>query len=214
MLAWDAEQGRFVDQTQQLGLGFTGWSWNAHFADVDNDQWQDLLVVAGSWFRATPSGTTANFFFRNDGGQAFIDQTDDWGFQNYMIVSAYTVVDFDRDGDLDFITNSINGPLWLLRNNTQENKSIVFAVQDEIGNRDGIGSQLTIHYGPDGKLHQMREIKSGGGYLSFDEPLTHFGLGKSLAVDRVEVRWSTGEQTTLQGPFDAGHRYTIRRSDT
>ena len=214
MLTWDAEQGHFIDQTQQLGLGFTGWSWNAHFADVDNDQWQDLLVVAGSWFRATPSGTTANFFFRNDGGQAFIDQTDDWGFQNYMIVSAYTVVDFDRDGDLDFVTNSINGPLWLLRNNTQENESIVFAVQDEIGNRDGIGSQLTIHYGPDGKLHQIREIKSGGGYLSFDEPLAHFGLGKSLAVDRVEVRWSTGEQTTLQGPFDSGHRYTIKRSNT
>ena len=45
-----------------------------------------------------------------------------------MIVSAYTVVDFDRDGDLDFITNSINGPLWLLRNNTQENESIVLSL--------------------------------------------------------------------------------------
>ena len=45
------------------------------------------------------------------------DQTDAYGFQNFMIVSTYTILDFDRDGDLDFVTNSINGPLWLLRNN-------------------------------------------------------------------------------------------------
>ena len=128
-----------------------------------------------------------------------------------MIVSAYTVVDFDRDGDLDFVTNSINGPLWLLRNNTQENESIVFAIQDEIGNWDGIGTLLTVYYGPEGTLHQMREIKSGGGYLSFDEPQAHFGLGDSTAVNRVEIRWSTGERTTVEGPFDAGHRYTIKR---
>jgi hypothetical protein len=57
----------------------------------------------------------------------------------------------------------------------------------------------------------MREIKSGGGYLSFDEPLAHFGLGKSTAVDRVEIRWSTGERTAIEGPFDSGHRYTIKR---
>ena len=44
-------------------------------------------------------------FFRNEDGNVFADLTDDYGFQNYMIVSAYTVVDFDRDGDLDFITN-------------------------------------------------------------------------------------------------------------
>ena len=212
MLAWDTDKGTFIDTTQKLGVGFTGWSWNAHFADVDNDQWQDLFVVAGSWFRATPSGTTANFFFRNEAGEAFVDQTDSWGFQNYMIVSAYTVVDFDRDGDLDFVTNSINGPLWLLKNNTQKNNSIIFSIQDDVGNRDGIGTLFTIHYGPESKLHQMRELKSGGGYLSFDEPLAHFGLGTSSTVDRVEIRWSTGETTRLDGPFDAGHRYTLKRS--
>ena len=89
MLAWDTDKGTFIDTTQKLGVGFTGWSWNAHFADVDNDQWQDLFVVAGSWFRATPSGTTDNFFFRNEAGEAFVDQTDSWGFQNYMIVRLY-----------------------------------------------------------------------------------------------------------------------------
>mgnify|MGYP001825681140 CR=1 FL=1 len=212
LLRWDAGTGRFTDVAEELGVGFTGWSWNARFADVDNDEWQDLFVVAGSWFRATPSGTTANFFFRNEGGKRFSDRTDDWGFQNFMIVSAYTVVDFDRDGDLDFVTNSINGPLWLLRNNSQSGQSIAFQLRDEIGNRDGIGTKFTIHYGPDGERHQVRELKASGGYLSFDEPVAHFGLGEHDSVEKLEVSWSTGGSTEIPGPFKAGHLYTLQRS--
>ena len=129
-----------------------------------------------------------------------------------MIVSAYTVTDFDRDGDLDFITNSVNGPLWLLRNNAQTGNSIVYQLKDEVGNRDGIGTKLTIHYGPKGARHQLREIKASGGYLSFDEPRAHFGLGDYDQVERLEIRWSTGGTTVIPGPFDAGHVYTVDRS--
>ena len=211
LLQWDQSAGRFVDIADSAGVGFTGWSWNARFADVDNDEWQDLFVVAGSWFRATPSGTTANFFFRNENGKKFSDKTDAWGFQNFMIVSAYTTLDYDRDGDLDFVTNSINGPLWLLRNNDQDGNSILLQVRDKIGNRDGIGTKFFIYYGPDGERAQMREIKASGGYLSFDEPVAHFGLGSFDSIERIEVEWSTGGKSTLSGPFKAGHLYTIQR---
>ena len=212
LLAWDSATGRFTDMTEQAGVQFTGWSWNARFADVDNDEWQDIHVVAGSWFRATPSGTTANFFFHNEGGQTFSDRTDQFGLQNFMIVSAYTTVDFDRDGDLDFITNSINGPLWLLRNNNASGHSVALRVRDEVGNRDGIGTKIVIHYGSGGERHQLRELKASGGYLSFDEPLAHFGLGKYDRIERIEVRWSTSGTTTIPGPFEAGHVYTLHRT--
>jgi hypothetical protein len=193
-------------------VGFTGWSWNARFADVDNDEWQDIFIVAGSFFRATRSGTTANFFFHNQAGKKFSDQTDAFGLQNFMIVSAYTTLDFDRDGDLDFITNSINGPLWLLRNNARSGNSIAFQLHDEVGNRDGIGTKFIIHYGKGGERHQMRELKASGGYLSFDEPLVHFGLGEYDGIDRLEIRWSTGGETVIPGPFKAGHNYSLKRS--
>jgi len=211
LLSWDATERRFVDKAESLGVGFTGWSWNARFADVDNDEWQDIFVVSGSWLRATPSGTTANFFFRNEGGKQFSDQTDAFGLQNFMIVSAYTVVDFDRDGDLDFITNSINGPLWVQRNNAVSGNSIAFELRDEIGNYYGIGSKFTIHYGPAGERHQLRELKASGGYLSFDEPLAHFGLGKFKEIDSLEIQWSTGGSSIVPGPFSAGQLYTLRR---
>ena len=214
LLAWDASEEHFTDEAERAGVGFTGWSWNARFADVDNDEWQDIFVVAGSWFRATPSGTTANFFFHNEAGKTFSDQTDAFGLQNIMIVSAYTVVDFDRDGDLDFVTNSINGPLWLLRNNSQSGNSIVFQLHDEVGNRDGIGTKFFVHYGAKGQRHQMRELKASGGYLSFDEPSAHFGLGKYDRIERLEIHWSTGGATEIPGPFEAGHVYSVQRSDT
>ena len=212
LLTWDSSKKSFTDMAEHAGVGFTGWSWNARFADVDNDEWQDIFVVAGSWFRATTSGTTANFFFHNEAGKYFSDQTDAFGLQNFMIVSAYTVVDFDRDGDLDFVTNSINGPLWLLRNNSRTGHSIVFQLYDEVGNRDGIGTKFTIHYGPDAERHQIRELKASGGYLSFDEPLAHFGLGEYERVERLEISWSTGGTTVIPGPFAAGHIYSLRRS--
>ncbi len=211
LLNWDASAEHFTDEADDTGVEFTGWSWNARFADVDNDEWQDLFVVAGSWFRATPSGTTANFFFHNEAGKTFSDQTDAYGFQNFMIVSAYTTLDFDKDGDLDFITNSINGPLWLLRNNNQDSNSVTFQLLDQIGNRDGIGTKIFIHYGPDAERHQMRELKASGGYLSFDEPLLHFGLGEYESVSRLVVEWSTGGKTEIPGPFLAGYRYTLQR---
>jgi len=212
LLTRDAANDSFLDESEQLGVGFTGWSWNARFADVDNDEWQDIYVVAGTWFRASPSGTTGNFFFHNEAGERFTDQTDAFGLQNFMIVSAYTVVDYDRDGDLDFISNSINGPLWLLRNNSGEGNSIAFQLRDEVGNRDGIGTTFTIHYGPDGKRHQMRELKASGGYLSFDEPIAHFGLGEYDSVERLEIRWSTGGETVIPGPFEEGRLYSLERT--
>ncbi len=212
LLTWDSSKDRFTDESKSAGVGFTGWSWNARFADVDNDEWQDIFVAAGSWFRATSSGTTANFFFHNEAGKRFSDQTDAFGLQNFMIVSAFTVVDFDRDGDLDFVTNSINGPLWLLRNNSRAGNSIEFQLYDEVGNRDGIGTKFTIHYGPGAERHQLRELKASGGYLSFDEPLAHFGLGEYDHIDRLEIEWSTGGTTVIPGPFEAGHIYSLRRS--
>lgn len=211
LLNWDASAEHFTDAADDAGVEFTGWSWNARFADVDNDEWQDIFVVAGSWFRATPSGTTANFFFHNEAGKTFSDQTDAYGFQNFMIVSAYTTLDFDRDGDLDFVTNSINGPLWLLRNNNQDGNSITFQLRDEVGNRDGIGTKIFIHYGPEAERHQMRELKASGGYLSFDEPLLHFGLADFDSVERLVIEWSTGGITEISGPFHAGHHYTLQR---
>ncbi len=199
----------FVDQAEMMEVETTGWSWNAKIADFDNDEWQDIYVVNGTWLRA--DATPSNIYFSNQQGKKFLNQTVESGLEDYVVVSAYTYVDIDNDGDLDIITNTVNGPIKAYINNESKNNAIAFELRDHKGNRFGIGSKVIIYYGDDGATRQIREIKSGGGFISFDAPVAHFGLGKKNKVARVDIVWSTGERTEIRGDFPAGATYRIER---
>jgi hypothetical protein len=198
----------YEDRSESFGLQVGGWSWNARFSDLDNDEWQDMYIVNGDFLS---SSRESNFFYHNDGGNRFVDATAQFGLQSQLATSGYTYVDMDNDGDLDIVSIPAAGPIFVYRNNLQANSAIAIELQDFAGNRSGVGSIITIHYGPSGERHQMREIQASGGFVSFDAPVAHFGLGDFEAVDRVEVRWSTGEISVLNGPFKAGARYTVTR---
>jgi len=203
-------KGQFEDIAKSMGVETTGWSWNAKFADLDNDEWQDIYVVNGTWIRG--SGTPSKFFFHNQQGKTFVEKTDDFGLQNYMLQSAYTEVDIDNDGDLDILANSTSGPLWFYRNNNQKNNAIEFEFNDMVGNYYGLGNKIIIHYGKDAQRHQIRELKSGGGFLSFNAPVIHFGLGSYDRISKIEIHWSTGEKTEIKGNFVANARYKMIRN--
>ena len=57
----------------------------------------------------------------------------------------------------------------------------------------------------------MREIFASGGFMSLDPMNAHFGLGSSNEVKQVTVKWSTGEEDIIQGPFPSGREYQIKR---
>ena len=78
-----------------------------------------------------------------------------------------------------------------------------------MGNSFGIGNKVYIYYGE--QRHQVREIKSGSGYLSFDAPYAHFGLGTHDRVDKIEIFWSTGERTVIDRPLETNKKYVIWR---
>ena len=203
------ENGAYNELAEDMNVDISGWSWTAKFADLDNDEWQDIYVVNGQYHsqkRAT------KVFFRNQRGRDFSNDTREAGLENYLAMSSYTYIDYDNDADLDIIAVSFDGPVWIYTNNTRDNQGIIFELDDHKGNRTGIGSRIIIHYGENGDKHQIREIKASGGFLSFDAPRAHFGLGKYGLVSRVEVIWSTGEKTELSGEFKAGHKYRIERS--
>ena len=202
-------KGSFIDVAEQHGVTVGGWTWNAKFADLDNDEWQDLFVVNGEF---TTTTRESNIFYRNQGGQKFVDATSQFGLDSLLATSSYTYIDFDNDGDLDIIALPAVGPVLTYQNNLKRGHSVAFELCDERGNRFGVGSKIIIHYGPDAARHQMREIQAGGGFLSFDAPIAWFGLGTHDRVASVEIHWSTGEATTLAGEFPAGSRYVITRN--
>lgn len=200
--------GRYEDIAVQQGLDLTGWSWNAKFADFDNDQWQDLFLVNGMNQSLTRDNNT---FFRNNQGAGFENQTDAFGLTDYFAISAYAKADFDNDGDLDLIVVPNNTRVRYYDNVGTAGHSIIFQLEDQVGNRYGIGSRVQIQYGDQNTLAQMRDIELSGGFLSYDPPEAHFGLGEHQTINTVEIRWSTGEVDVLEGPFQAGKRYRIER---
>ncbi|RKU32186.1 hypothetical protein C6495_11375 [Candidatus Poribacteria bacterium] len=62
-------------------------------------------------------------------------------------------------------------------------------------NRDAIGARATVVAGG---LTQIREVKSGSGYLSQNELHLHFGLGEAEKVEAVIVRWPCGQIDTVR----------------
>ncbi len=208
VLLQESDQG-YVNRAEQLGLQVAGWTWNAKFADLDNDEWQDMFAVNG---QVSQNTREPSYMFHNQQGERFVDRATEWGMRTLLSIGGYSYVDMDNDGDLDIIAVPTEAPLLVFRNNSASGNSIAFEFSDQAGNAYGIGNRVIIHYGPDGKRHQMREIHAGGGFVSFDAPVAHFGLGEYDRVSRVEIVWSTGERTELEGEFTAGGRYVITRA--
>ena len=106
-------------------------------------------------------------------------------------------------GNMDDIRDDLN-------NNTKGN-SVSVQLVDEKGNRFCLGCTVIIRYGKDGERHQMREIKTGGGFHSYDAPVAHFGLGQFETIQQMEVTWSTGETSILKHSFSVNREYIIHR---
>ena len=196
----------FKDVSEETKISTAEWSWNARFADLDNDEWQDLYVVNGV---PITQEFASNNFFHNQKGKSFTPAQTEFGLDDHDHSSSYTYIDIDRDGDLDIIANTLYGPFKVYTNNNSRANSVTFKLIDEQGNRFCLGCKLIIHYGPEGERHQMREIKTGGGFHSYDAPIAHFGMGEYKTIQQIEIIWSTGETSKLQHEFSANHEYTI-----
>ena len=203
-----SESGKFIESSDSYGIINAGWCWNAKFADLDNDQWQDLYVVNSS-FQSIKRDN--KFFFRNINGEYFTNMTSDAGLESFRAINSYSYIDIDNDGDLDIVAVPSKSPVIVYINDSQVGNSIVIELRDKIENSFGIGSKVIIHYGEQGILHQMREIQAGGGFRSYDVFEARFGLGEHEQIESLDVIWSTGDTTSINQPFQSGHIYRIFR---
>ena len=63
-------------------------------------------------------------------------------------------------------------------------------------NRAAIGARVTVRTG---KLVQFDEVRGGASYLSQNDLRVHFGLGKAVGLDSVEVLWPGGAVEKFSG---------------
>lgn len=205
----EREGDAYADTATKRGLEVGGWSWDTKIADFDNDGWQDVYIVNGTWVpnEVSPS----NMFFHNNGDGTFTEASGPFGLEDYLMTAAATAFDMDGDGDLDMLTHPVNGPLALFRNNSQDGNAIEIELVDLAGNRDGIGAELSLT--DDTGRTLTREIQMGGGFMSFDAPRVHFGLGTAGSARKLTIRWADASETLLEGPLEANRLYRIRRSN-
>ena len=99
--------------------------------------------------------------------------------------------DFDNDGLIDVLVNPINAAPQLLHCTSKTgNNWIRLKLVGTKSNRSAIGARVQC---VTGDHKQIDEVRSGGSFYSQSDLRLHFGLGKARVVDRLEVRWPSGQ---------------------
>ena len=194
--------GVYEDIAMAAGVGLpskTTLGFGCMFLDADLDGILDLVAANGHIddtvrnIRGNVGYAQPPQLFWNADGRKFRDVTSEIGsdFQQPKVGRGLACADFDRDGDLDILVTTNNGPAYLYRNDLLNgNHSIRFRLQGTQSNRDAIGAVVRIYY--DG-ITQSRMVKGGSSYLSQSELAITFGMGKRDRVDRVLIQWPKGK---------------------
>ncbi len=172
------------------------------FADFDLDGALDLALANGHIdetvrnIRGNVGYAQPPQLFLNQGKGTFRDVTAEVGpdFGQPKVGRGLAYGDFDRDGDLDLLLTTNNGPAYLFRNDQLSgpkgaNLSIRLRLVGTQSNRDAIGAVVRLE---SGGITQSRMVKSGSSYLSQSELALTFGMGRRDQAERILIQWPNG----------------------
>jgi hypothetical protein len=200
--------GLFVDQAPSSIVGRASVSdltFGAFFFDYDLDGYPDIFAANGHLEEKINSVQPKiqykepPLLFRNLGKGQFDNVTARMGpaFNRAIVARGAAYADYDRDGDLDLVITTNDGPAYLFRNDGgNRNHWITIRLVGRKSNRDGIGAVVRVS-SKSGKQWNM--VRSGSSYCSqSDLPLT-FGLGGDPEVQSIEIEWPSGAKQKLPG---------------
>ncbi|MFQ5600574.1 MAG: tetratricopeptide repeat protein [Candidatus Krumholzibacteriia bacterium] len=155
------------------------------------------------------SGHERNCMFLNTGGARFANVSATSGFDFDSDSRAVALVDWDHDGDVDLWTSNRTGPrLRFMRNDASAgNHFLAVRLVGRSCNRDAIGARVEVHMSGERERVRRRTLRAGDGFLSQSSKWLHFGLGGTVDVERVVVRWPGGDAEEFRNlQVDAFHR--------
>ncbi|MCY4188579.1 MAG: CRTAC1 family protein [Bryobacterales bacterium] len=200
--------GLFVDEAPTSTLGrdsLLSLTFGAFFFDYDLAGHADIFCANGHLdeeieiVQPAVRFAQAPLLFRNDGRGGFAAASPGAGrdLEEPLVGRGAAYADYDRDGDLDILITTNDGPAKLLRNDGgNANNYLRVRLEGAESNRSGLGTLLTL----DSASGQQRQLVRGGSsYCSQSEIVATFGLGADLSVESLEARWPSGRIDRLEG---------------
>jgi hypothetical protein len=157
----------------------------AAFFDFDNDGWKDIVLGSSDY------EDTHVWLWRQTSAGQFEDVSDATGL-NQPWPAGLAIADFDRDGDLDFVTGSStarSGTPWTSRElHFYENTAPVGNWVRVEGLPIGTRVDVTA-----GGITQTQEVSGGYGLSGIQNDLAlHFGLGDACLIDSIDATYPGG----------------------
>jgi enediyne biosynthesis protein E4 len=202
----NSHDGTFTDETFRSRIGnkavlLSGVAMK--FLDYDNDGWNDILQLNGamldnvSLYHGEVSYKEPLLMYRNLGKGEFDKVSDSLGpdFIHPIVGRGLATADYDNDGDIDIVTNNRGDFPSLLRNDGgNANHWLTVQLIGTKSNRDGIGASLKLTATG---FVQVEQAKGGMSYMSASDPRIHFGLGKRMKIESLEITWPSGQVDRL-----------------
>ena len=244
---------KFMDVGLMAGVAATDWSWSPLLADYDNDGIKDLFIANGIVRRPNnldyvkyisdqnqatatrehdaesiakmPEGKVHNYLYRGTPELQFADKSLVWGFDKPTYSCGAAYADLDNDGDLDLVTNNIDDPAGIYRNEATtlfpDNKRLTIRLKGDAPNTFGLGAKVILKYGRSGPgapsaLHQdslqMQQLMPTRGFESSVAPELLFGLGRRATVDSLIVIWPN-QRMEIRTNVKTNQILTLRQAD-
>jgi len=199
---WD-----FYDVTEASGVRNPFPAYGSVVADFNNDGWQDIYFT----------NIGPNQLFVNRGGFQFeLTYQEPYAFLSYKdhYSTGAAVADVDRDGDLDLFVANKDTISLIFVNPINNRRFIQVDLEGIRSNRDAIGGRVWL-YGKDSlqnsnpRLLGFREISGGGSYLSFSDPLIHFGVASDeKGPFELQIEFPGGKQLVVEDVLP-GHVFRV-----
>jgi hypothetical protein len=209
---WNFKEDSFESGVALPSLPFV--KWGTAFVDLDNDGWEDLILVDGHVYPqvdSIPSGAgyrERKILELNQKNGTFCDASDQAGkpLQELRVSRGLAVGDLFNDGNMDVVIEDLDGSPMLLRNHGVPGRHWVsFELDGTKSNRLALNARIKIVAGG---MTQTDEVHSGGSYLSQNDLRIHFGLGSATKIDKVEIHWPSGLTEELKD-LDVDKYYNI-----
>ncbi|UHG90922.1 VCBS repeat-containing protein [Spirosoma oryzicola] len=160
-----------------------------------------------------PEGKVHNYLYRGTPSLRFEDKSIAWGFETPNFSNGAAYADLDNDGDLDLITNNIDDPAGLYRNDANElfpnNKHLTVKLKGEAPNTFGVGAKVILKYKDTTLVQQLMPTR---GFESSVAPELLFGVGQHDSVDSLIVIWPN-QQMEIQRNVKANQTITLQQTN-